>query len=49
MADIVCLGQFMADVVVTFVSSLPKKGMAILVDGVGCKYYSHITPFAIAI
>jgi sugar/nucleoside kinase (ribokinase family) len=34
MPDIVCLGQFTADVVVTPVSSLPKKGKAIFVDGI---------------
>ncbi|MHC4116442.1 MAG: carbohydrate kinase family protein [Planctomycetota bacterium] len=34
MPDIVCLGQFTADVVVTPVGSLPKKGTAILVDSI---------------
>ena len=32
MPDVVCLGQFTADVVVTHVDSLPEKGKAIFVD-----------------
>lgn len=34
MPDVVCLGQFTADVVVRPVSSLPEKGKAILVDNI---------------
>jgi sugar/nucleoside kinase (ribokinase family) len=34
MPDVVCLGQFTADVVVTPVSSLPEKGKAIFVDNI---------------
>ncbi|MHC4556038.1 MAG: carbohydrate kinase family protein [Planctomycetota bacterium] len=34
MPDVVCLGQFTADVVVTPVSSLPDKGKAIFVDNI---------------
>ncbi|MHC4328889.1 MAG: carbohydrate kinase family protein, partial [Planctomycetota bacterium] len=34
MSDIVCLGQFTADVVVAPVSSLPSKGKATLVDSI---------------
>ena len=34
MPDIVCLGQFTADVVVAPVNSLPEKGKAIFVDGI---------------
>lgn len=34
MSDVVCLGQFTADVVVTPVESLPKKGKAIFVDNI---------------
>ena len=34
MADVVCLGQFTADVVVSHVDSLPEKGKAIFVDDI---------------
>jgi len=34
MSDVVCLGQFTADVVVTPVKSLPEKGKAIFVDNI---------------
>jgi len=34
MSDVVCLGQFTADVVVTPVNSLPEKGKAIFVDNI---------------
>jgi sugar/nucleoside kinase (ribokinase family) len=34
MSDVVCLGQFTADVVVTPVESLPEKGKAIFVDNI---------------
>ncbi|UCG49077.1 MAG: sugar kinase [Phycisphaerales bacterium] len=34
MPDVVCLGQFTADVVVAPISSLPRKGKAILVDSI---------------
>ena len=34
MPDVVCLGQFTADVVVTPVASLPEKGKAIFVDSI---------------
>ena len=34
MADIVCLGQFTADVVVSPVRTFPEKGKAVLVDSI---------------
>lgn len=34
MPDVVCLGQFTADVVVTPVNSLPEKGKTIFVDNI---------------
>lgn len=48
MSDVVCLGQFTADVVVTPVESLPEKGKAIFVDNIslhngGCACNTAVT------